>query len=150
MVVILSLLLLQLCFSLISREKRQDLPGPKTLPLLGNLHHLDLKRLDNDLIQVRTFMFPFCSVCVGGGSHGVTFPISLLLQLSKKYGQVFRIYLANKKVVVLVGYKAVKQALINQAEDFGERETFPIFHDLNKGNGMNKVKESCSYLFVLI
>lgn len=50
--------------------------------------------------------------------------------------------MANKKMVVLAGYKAVKQALVNQAEDFGEREVFPIFHDFNKGNGMKTVKKT--------
>lgn len=64
----------------------------------------------------------------------------LLLKLSKKYGPVFRVYVAHKKMVVLAGYTAVKQALVNQAEDFGEREVFPIFHDFNKGNGMRAVK----------
>ncbi|XP_056871630.1 cytochrome P450 2K1-like isoform X1 [Takifugu flavidus] len=107
MVAIVSLLLLQLCLSFISREKRKDLPGPEALPLLGNLHQLDLKRLDCHLVQ-----------------------------LSQKYGPIFRVYLASKKVVVLAGYTAVKQALVNQAEDFGEREIFPIFHDFNKGNGI--------------
>ncbi|CAG00183.1 unnamed protein product [Tetraodon nigroviridis] len=107
-VALLSLLLLrQLCFGFISRGKRKDLPGPRALPLLGNLHQLDLKRLD---------------------SH--------LTQLSQKYGPVFRVFMAHKKVVVLAGYKTVKQALVNQAEDFGEREVFPIFHDFNKGNGI--------------
>lgn len=48
--------------------------------------------------------------------------------------------MASKKVVVLAGYTAVKQALVNQAEDFGEREIFPIFHDFNKGKGMRTVK----------
>lgn len=47
--------------------------------------------------------------------------------------------MASKKVVVLAGYRAVKQALVNQAEDFGDREIFPLFHDFNKGNGMRTV-----------
>lgn len=63
--------------------------------------------------------------------------------------------MAYKKVVVLAGYKAVKQALVNQAEDFGEREVFPIFHDFSKGNGTRTVQKTfvaacfCSFLMNL-
>uniref|UniRef100_H3CWK2 Cytochrome P450, family 2, subfamily X, polypeptide 9 n=1 Tax=Tetraodon nigroviridis TaxID=99883 RepID=H3CWK2_TETNG len=63
--------------------------------------------------------------------------------------------MAHKKVVVLAGYKTVKQALVNQAEDFGEREVFPIFHDFNKGNGTRTGQKTlvatgfCSFLMNL-
>ncbi|XP_033989179.1 ATP-binding cassette sub-family A member 3-like [Trematomus bernacchii] len=39
-----------------------------------------------------------------------------------------------QKVVVLAGYKTVEQALVNHAEEFGEREVTPIFDDFNKGH----------------
>ena len=38
-------------------------------------------------------------------------------------------------MVVLTGYKTVKQALVNHAEEFGDRDITPLFHDLNKGLG---------------
>lgn len=60
--------------------------------------------------------------------------------------------MAYKKVVVLAGYKAVKQALVKQAEDFGERAVFPIFHDFNKGSGMRVRKAfvaACSSSYVM-
>lgn len=38
-------------------------------------------------------------------------------------------------MVVLAGYRAVKEALVNHAEEFGNREITPIFHDFNKGHG---------------
>ncbi|KAM3597173.1 uncharacterized protein V6R79_000810 [Siganus canaliculatus] len=101
------LLLLYLLNSSFSSDKGSTPPGPKPLPLLGNFLQLDLKRLD----------------------------ISLL-NLSKKYGPVFTVYFGMKKVVVLAGYQAVKQALIGQAEEFGEREITPIFQDFNKGHGI--------------
>lgn len=39
-------------------------------------------------------------------------------------------------MVVLAGYKAVKEALVNKAEEFGDREVSPIFYDTNRGHGM--------------
>uniref|UniRef100_A0A673CDA7 Cytochrome P450 2K1-like n=1 Tax=Sphaeramia orbicularis TaxID=375764 RepID=A0A673CDA7_9TELE len=72
-------------------------PGPKPLPVLGNLLQLDLKR-----------------------------PYNTLLKLSKKYGSVFTIYFGPKKVVVLAGYKTVKEALVNKADVFGERDPMKI------------------------
>uniref|UniRef100_UPI0037E83669 cytochrome P450 2K1-like n=1 Tax=Semicossyphus pulcher TaxID=241346 RepID=UPI0037E83669 len=104
-------LLLVLCFlvssSLNSDEVRKEPPGPKPLPLLGNLLQLDLKR-------------PYITLC----------------ELSKKYGSVFTVYLGTKKVVVLAGYKTVKEALVGHAEEFGERHNPPIFHELFQGHGI--------------
>lgn len=54
---------------------------------------------------------------------------------------MFTVYFGIKKVVVLAGYKTVKQALVNHAEEFGEREVTPIFHDFNKGHGKKMLKD---------
>uniref|UniRef100_UPI003AAC99BE cytochrome P450 2K1-like n=1 Tax=Centroberyx gerrardi TaxID=166262 RepID=UPI003AAC99BE len=90
-----------------SQEKGKEPPGPKPLPLLGNLLQLDLKR-----------------------------PYHTLWELSKKYGSVFTVYFGPKKVVVLAGYKTVKEALVNHAEEFGDRETIPVIHEINEGHGI--------------
>ncbi|XP_048848272.1 cytochrome P450 2K1-like, partial [Brienomyrus brachyistius] len=58
------------------------------------------------------------------------------LQLSLKYGPVSTIHFGPKKTVVLAGYKAVKEALINFAEEFGDRDMAPIFKDITKGHGI--------------
>ncbi|XP_026180005.1 cytochrome P450 2K1-like [Mastacembelus armatus] len=90
-----------------SQKKRTDPPGPKPLALLGNLLHVDFKRLDSSLFD-----------------------------LSKKYGPVFTVHFGLKKVLVLAGYRTVKQALINHAKEFGDREVTPIFHDFTKEHGI--------------
>lgn len=92
---------------LTSQRGGKEPPGPRSLPLLGNLLQLDLKR-----------------------------PHSSLCEISKEYGSVFTIYLGIKKVVVLAGYKTVKEALVNCAEEFGDREISPIFYDINHGHGI--------------
>ncbi|XP_073713859.1 cytochrome P450 2K1-like [Misgurnus anguillicaudatus] len=101
------LLLLVIYYWLRSPEDDQEPPGPKPLPLVGNLHILDLKQLHVSLWN-----------------------------LSKKYGSVFKVHLGPKKIVVLSGFKTVKQALVNQAEEFGERDIMPIFQDINKRHGI--------------
>uniref|UniRef100_A0AAZ1XQE9 Uncharacterized protein n=1 Tax=Oreochromis aureus TaxID=47969 RepID=A0AAZ1XQE9_OREAU len=72
-------------------RKEEGTPGPRPLPLLGNLLQIDLKR-----------------------------PYKTLYELSKTYGSVFTVYLGTNKVVVLAGYEAVREALVNYAEEFGE------------------------------
>nr|XP_055050846.1 cytochrome P450 2K1-like isoform X2 [Misgurnus anguillicaudatus] len=101
------LLLLVIYFCFRSPEDDQEPPGPKPLPLVGNLHILDLKQLHVSLWN-----------------------------LSKKYGSVFKVHLGPKKIVVLAGYKTVKQALVNQAEEFGERDITRIVQDINKEHGI--------------
>ncbi|KAM9339494.1 cytochrome P450 2K1-like [Symphorus nematophorus] len=105
--VVLLLVYLISSSSFSSQGDMKDPPGPKPLPLLGNLLQLDLKR-----------------------------PYVTLLKLSKKYGSVFTVYFGPQKVVVLAGYKTVKEALVNRAEEFGERDPIRILHEFSQGHGV--------------
>ncbi|XP_074513471.1 cytochrome P450 2K1-like [Sebastes fasciatus] len=63
----------------------------------------------------------------------------LIETFSKKYGSVFRVYLGPQKVVILAGYETVKQALVNHAVEFGDRQV-PAFaddlHDSHSSRGI--------------
>lgn len=96
----LILLILYVFFPNFDHEKKEP-PGPRPLPVLGNLLQLDLKS-----------------------------PHSTLFKLSKKYGSVFKFYLGPKKVVILAGYKTVKEALVNHAVEFGDRYVAPSSEDM--------------------
>ncbi|XP_069584361.1 cytochrome P450 2C14-like isoform X2 [Ranitomeya imitator] len=90
------------------QKKANNLPpGPRPLPIIGNLHILDRSR-----------------------------PYQTLHQLSKKYGPIYTIQLGVQKVVVLCGYEAVKDALVNHAEEFSGRPKVPIFQEISKGHGV--------------
>ncbi|XP_070789205.1 cytochrome P450 2K6-like [Pituophis catenifer annectens] len=82
-------------------------PRPRTIPILGNLHMMDLKR-----------------------------PYGTMLEWSKEYGPVFRTKLGLQEMVVLTGYETVKEALVNQAEAFAERPFIPILEEATKGFGL--------------
>lgn len=82
-------------------------PGPTPLPLIGNLNLVDLKK-----------------------------PHQSLMELSEKYGEVFTVHMGPKKVVIIAGYKAVKEALVTRADDFGERAAVRIFDLTTKNHGI--------------
>uniref|UniRef100_A0A3P9C4P7 Uncharacterized protein n=1 Tax=Maylandia zebra TaxID=106582 RepID=A0A3P9C4P7_9CICH len=98
-----------------TQKDGKEPPGPTPLPLIGNLLQLDLKRIYVTLVNVT-------------GSYCV-------FLLSKKYGSIFTIYLGTKKVVFLLGYNTVKEALVDYAEAFGERDPIPIMDELFRGQG---------------
>ncbi|XP_078096014.1 uncharacterized protein LOC144510443 [Mustelus asterias] len=83
-------------------------PGPAPLPLIGNLHCLDLKMLYRSLME-----------------------------LSEEYGSVFTIQLGLEKVVVLTGYEAVKEALVDHADEFAERAKIPVLEMQANGYGIS-------------
>uniref|UniRef100_A0A803YM35 CP2K6 protein n=1 Tax=Meleagris gallopavo TaxID=9103 RepID=A0A803YM35_MELGA len=82
-------------------------PGPQPLPVIGNLHMMDLKKLGQTM-----------------------------LQLSETYGPVFTVQLGLRKVVVLSGYDTVKEALVNHADAFAGRPKIPIIEKTGKGKGI--------------
>ncbi|XP_034288430.1 cytochrome P450 2K6-like isoform X2 [Pantherophis guttatus] len=89
-----------------SNSSRNLPPGPTIIPILGNLHMMDLKK-----------------------------PFKTMIEWSKEYGPIFRIKLGFQEMVVLTGYETVKEALVNQADAFAERASVPFFEDVAKGFG---------------
>ncbi|KAM5165069.1 cytochrome P450 2K1-like [Mantella aurantiaca] len=82
-------------------------PGPTPLPLIGNMHILNLKK-----------------------------PYKTFYELSKKYGPVYSIQIGEEKMVILSGYETVKDALVNHANEFSDRPEIPLFHEATKGHGL--------------
>ncbi|XP_055469876.1 cytochrome P450 2C28-like [Psammomys obesus] len=82
-------------------------PGPTPLPLVGNILQIDVKDVSKSLKK-----------------------------FSKAYGPVFTLYFGLKPTVVLHGYEAVKEALVDLGEDFSGRGSFPISERVNKGLGI--------------
>ncbi|CAL8352088.1 unnamed protein product [Lota lota] len=89
------------------RSKVRLPPGPLGLPLLGNLLQLD--------------------------KHA---PFTTLLKLSATYGPVVTIYLGTQRLVVLMGYDVIKEALVEHADDFTGRGQIPLMVRATRGYGL--------------
>ncbi|XP_069316152.1 cytochrome P450 2C20-like isoform X2 [Eulemur rufifrons] len=82
-------------------------PGPTPLPIIGNILQMDIKNVKKSFSN-----------------------------FSKVYGPVFTVYFGMKPMVVLHGYEAVKEALIDHGEEFSGRGYFPISERTSKGLGI--------------
>ncbi|XP_052618669.1 cytochrome P450 2C27-like isoform X2 [Peromyscus californicus insignis] len=98
-----------------SSERRKLPPGPTPLPVIGNFLQIDVKNINQSFTK-----------------------------FSKVYGPVFTLYLGRKPTVVLHGYEAVKEALIDHGEEFAGRGSFPVAERTNKGLG-----SPCDPTFIL-
>ncbi|XP_040204239.1 cytochrome P450 2K4-like [Rana temporaria] len=93
-------------------NKRQDKyknfpPGPKPWPIIGNMLGIDMKK-----------------------------PHKTFIELSKTYGPVIGVQIGSEKMVVLCGYDAVKDALINHAEEFSNRPRALILQKSQSEHGL--------------
>ncbi|XP_073931520.1 cytochrome P450 2W1 isoform X5 [Castor canadensis] len=82
-------------------------PGPRPLPVLGNLHLLRVSQQDRSLME-----------------------------LSERYGPVFTVHLGRQKTVVLSGYEAVRDALVGSGQELADRPPIPIFQLIQRGGGI--------------
>ncbi|CAI5692799.1 unnamed protein product [Oreochromis niloticus] len=106
-VILAGLILALLWLFSVKRRKYRLPPGPAPLPLLGNLPQIDKNA-----------------------------PFKSILKFSENYGPVMTLYMGRQRTVVLVGYDAVKEALVDQADDFTGRMPVPFLFKATKGYGL--------------
>ncbi|XP_070577761.1 cytochrome P450 2D15-like [Ptychodera flava] len=89
-----------------SKRHEKMPPGPRGLPVFGNL------------------------LSLGTNPH-LTF-----VEMAKQFGSVFTIRIGSEPIVVLNGYKAVKDTLIAKSLLFAGRPKMPLTEELTKGKGI--------------
>ncbi|KAL7848920.1 hypothetical protein SRHO_G00205430 [Serrasalmus rhombeus] len=82
-------------------------PGPSPAPVLGNVLQLRVKE-----------------------------PYKYYIELSKKYGSIFTVWLLNTPVVVISGYQALKDTMIGLGEEFSGRSDYPLLRKVTSGYGL--------------
>ncbi|KAM4696340.1 cytochrome P450 2C23-like [Rhinophrynus dorsalis] len=88
-------------------KKTRMPPGPFPVPLLGNILQLNLRELPQSYSK-----------------------------LAKEYGNIFTVYLGTRPVVILHGYNAVKEALIDNSDISSTRGEFLVFRLIFKDYGV--------------
>ncbi|XP_018429249.1 PREDICTED: cytochrome P450 2D15-like [Nanorana parkeri] len=83
------------------KKSRRFPPGPRGVPFLGNILQVDFRH-----------------------------PTVFFTQAKQKFGDIFSVQFFWQKIVVINGFEAMKEALINRSEDIADRPRFPLFEKL--------------------
>ncbi|XP_073454691.1 cytochrome P450 2C23-like [Aquarana catesbeiana] len=107
------LILLSCCYFIFSTwktmyRKRGLPPGPTPLPLIGNLLNMRMGSMANSFVK-----------------------------LYEQYGSVYTLYFGLNPIIVICGYEAVKEALINQNDEFCGRGKLPTIGQFTKDYGLS-------------
>lgn len=97
-------------------------PGPKPWPVVGNFGGF----LIPSVIRRR-----FGPEADGSSKNAA----SVLTELAKLYGPVYSIYAGRQLIVILNGYKVVKEALSSHPEVFSDRPDIPAISIMTKRKG---------------
>lgn len=60
----------------------------------------------------------------------------MCVQFAEKYGDIFSLHLFGERAVIINGYRNVKEALVEQGEDFTDRPPIPLFSEIFKNQGI--------------
>ncbi|XP_049444372.1 cytochrome P450 2J4-like [Epinephelus fuscoguttatus] len=87
-----------------SRRPHSFPPGPRVFPIVGNIFTVDYNRTHQSMTQ-----------------------------LAGKYGDVYSLRMGQEWMVVLNGFEAVKEALVNQGDSVVDRPYLPLQWDVGLG-----------------
>ncbi|XP_047665727.1 cytochrome P450 2M1-like, partial [Tachysurus fulvidraco] len=82
-------------------------PGPAPAPVVGNFFQVHVKE-----------------------------PYKYYLELSKKHGCIFTLWFAKTPVVVISGYRALKETMIGMGNEFSGRANYPLLMKITNGYGV--------------
>ncbi|KFQ15965.1 Cytochrome P450 2J6, partial [Leptosomus discolor] len=105
--VVLIIVLLIVEFFRLQKACKELPPGPTPLPLFGSLVHMNFQ-----------------------------FHRDLLMELAKIHGNIFTLWFGWTPVIILNGYKAVKDGMTTHPEDVSGRMLAPFFREMAKGKGV--------------
>ncbi|XP_075043096.1 cytochrome P450 2F2-like [Mixophyes fleayi] len=88
-------------------RRRKMPPGPFPLPILGNFLQLQ--------------------------SEGL---VPSLVKMAKRFGPVYTLHFGSRPTVIVVGYQAVKEALVDLGDIFLDRGVIPVFEHFYNNSGL--------------